>query len=244
MRAHAKSAVPLLLFLILLSLSCAAQEKPSPRFNHYIGLQGNQLLRQLINLNASNVVISNPYLLTYSLLYTKYHAGIQAGIGYDYHLKEDKLSSTGQRSKINELSYRIGVFRNFNIGKRWEASAGIDYEASHHTDKTTAVEVINFGPSSSTDSTATVSYSLVKSHGAGIQLRLGFHLTPNVMLYTESTFYYSLSDEKSNVMVSETVTFPLSPENNSYLLSSSNEHNHAADFNITVPVAVFLTIKF
>src|SRR5258705_1627049 len=71
--------------------------------NHYLGVQANQLFRQLINLNTGSTVISNPYLLTYSVYSVKYKWGLQAGFRYNYYRVMDTESPTNHESNINHL---------------------------------------------------------------------------------------------------------------------------------------------
>jgi len=221
-----------------------AQEAEHPvKFNHYIGIQANELFKQLINLNTSNTAISNPYLLTYSVISTKYNLGVEAGFGFNYHNTKDNLSPTSPQSKISDSFYRFGIVKNFMLGKKWEATAALDYAGSYQTDKTVAIEVTNFG-GSQTDSTATISTSVIKSNGGGVKLGLGFHLSDHIMLSTEGSLYYLTASNKNNVLVAETVTVTNFPENDTYTLSSSNSDTKNSDFEITVPVAIFLVIKF
>ena len=234
-------------FFILLTASCcfgaAAQQTDSTKlFNHYIGIQANQLLKQLINLNNNNVAISNPYLLTYSLFSSKYNWGIETGFGYNYKRSKDKLTAADQESKISESFYRFGIVKKFSIGKKWETSIGIDYAGSYQLDKTFAFTVTDFGTQK--DSTASVSTSITKSKGGGIQMRLVFNISTHILLGTETTFYYETTNKKSNVIVSDTFTRTDFPELNTYTLSASNTETEEAAFNITLPVAIFLTVKF
>lgn len=235
------------LFCILFSVSCSfaavAQQPDSTKLlNHYIGIQANQLLKQLINLNNNNVAISNPYLLTYSLFSAKYNWGIETGFGYNYRRSKDKLTAADQESKISEAFYRFGIAKKFSVGKKWETSIGLDYAGSYQLDKTFTFTVTDFGTQK--DSTATVSTTIEKSKGGGIQLRLVFNISSHILLGTETTFYYETTNKKSNVIVSDTFTRTDFPELNTYTLSASNTETEEAAFNITLPVAIFLTVKF
>lgn len=233
------------LLLVIKIFYCSAQPAEKIKMvDHYFSIQANELLRQLINLNTNNETIQNPYLFTYSVFSTKYNWGIQAGFGLDYHSIQDKLSPTNQESKIRDVFFRIGIARNFMLGKKWEASAGIDYVNSNQMNKTFAFEVVSNFQNTTKDSTSTVSTSLIKAKGAGLQLRLGFHLSEHIMLSTEGTFYYQTSTNANNVMIAQTFTDTINPENDTYTLSSTNSETENSDFEITVPVAIFLTIKF
>jgi len=229
--------------LFIATTSASAQQADTTKIlHHYVGIQANQLLKQLINLNNTNTLISNPYLLTYSLYSARCHWGIETGFGYNYQRSKDKLSTADQESKINETFYRFGIAREFGMGKRWMASAGIDYIGSYQLDKTFSFTVTEFIPQK--DSTASVSTTITKVKGEGVQLRLAYALSSHIMLSTEATFYFTTTNKKSNVLVSDTFTNTSFPDQNFYTLSSSNTETEESAFNITVPVAIFLTIKF
>jgi hypothetical protein len=234
---------------ILAALVCGrasaqqADADTANKLNHYIGVQANQLIKQIINLNNNNVAISNPYLLTYAVFSSKHKWGVTAGFGYTYRRSKDKLASADQESKINESFYRAGIARKFSVGKRWEASLGLDYIGSYQLDKTFTFSVVEFG-NQQKDSTASVSTSVAKISGGGLNLGLTWQVSRRVFLGTEMTLYYSTTNRKSNVLVSDTFTNANFPEQNMYTLSSANTETEDAEFNTTLPVAIFLMIKF
>ncbi|MGC4021145.1 MAG: hypothetical protein QM734_03975 [Cyclobacteriaceae bacterium] len=55
--------------MIFTGSSCFAQRDStnSKKVNHYIGVQANQLLRQLFNLSGNTTVVTSPYLINYSV---------------------------------------------------------------------------------------------------------------------------------------------------------------------------------
>jgi len=230
---------------MMIVVSCKAQETDTSKkiLNHYAGIQANQLIRQALNLNYNSTLLNNPYLLTYSLFSAKYKWGVETGFGYNYQRIKDKITATAEESKITSVSYRFGIARKINMGKRWEASAGIDYIGSYVLDKTFAFTVTNFNFVAK-DSTASISTTITKTKGEGVQLRLGYSLNKYIMLSTEATFYFSISNKKSNTLVSDYITSTSNPDLDSHTISSSNTETEESDFTITVPVAIFLTIKF
>jgi len=221
------------------------QVKKHKAFNHYVGLQANQLFKQFLNLDANGTIVKNPYLLTYAVTYSKLHLGIQGGFGYSYSLTKDKLSPSDLQSKVNNVFYRGGIFRNYIIGKKWEATTGVNYVGYYKLNRTVAFSVIHSGTGNVvTDSTATISTDLSKRKGTELQLSLGFHLSEHIMLFTEASFHYYMVRSKSNVLVSETVTNSDIPENDTFTLSTTNSDNEDASFDISLPLVLFLTIKF
>jgi hypothetical protein len=78
------------------------------KFDHYIGLQANELLRQLVSLSDNNTEINNPYLLTYTLLASKHQVGIQLGFGFDVNESKDLTSRQGIQRKCHLFQSRCG----------------------------------------------------------------------------------------------------------------------------------------
>jgi hypothetical protein len=221
---------------------CHAQERNDSTkiLNHYFGIQANQLLKQLLPLNNNNTIISNPYTLTYALHHARCKWGIEAGIGYDYQRVTDKSTPANHESKINDLFYRIGIGRKVMIGKRWEGGFGLDFAGGTQSDKTFSSSVTTFG--NTTDSLETISKTTIKSSGGGLQLNLGFHISDRIMLGTESTLYFLKKNNKLNVVSTEFIKDGIHPDSESTVFSDSE--TVTAAFTITVPVALFLIIKF
>jgi hypothetical protein len=219
-----------------------AQETAPKKFDHLAGLQANELVRQLVNLNADDDLIDNPYLVKYALFANRCQWGVQAGFGLRYSRFEDKLSPTGQDSRIYDIFYRAGVARRFAIGKRWEAVAGLDFAGSRQTDKTNTLLVLDQG--ARIDSTHTYSNSTVTGRGGGLQLALQFQVSGRIWLGTEATFYYMKLSDKQAVVLTEIETWPDFPENNTYSVSSSNSDIDRTEFEMTVPAVLFLLIRF
>jgi len=225
--------------------NCFAQDEyaTTKKFDHYIGVQANQLFRQILNLNASNTAITNPYLITYSVHSVKCGGwGVNAGFGYDFHDILNNLTPTNQESKINDLFYRVGVGRKVKIGKRFEAGYGVDYVGTYQLDKTFSGSVTTSG--NQTDSTASISTSKTTTSGYGVQVTLGFHLSDHILISTEATYYRLKSRQISNVLNSEIITNTSFPSNDSATLSSSNNDITHSDFTFSIPVALFLVLKF
>jgi len=229
------------IFAVSMTELYAQDMAPRPKkFDHYIGVQANQLIKQLINLSNNNAAINNPYLLTYGIFFSECGYGLQAGIGYNYQQTEDKIP-INRISKIDELFYRIGVGRKIIIGKKWQLGYGLDVVASRQFDKTTSSSVTDFG--SSIDSSSSVSSSLTTSLGYGAQVNLAFHISEKIMLSTEATYYYSKSKVKQNVFATDKFTnsFPASTTESS---TNSNTETDKKTFSFSIPVALFLVIKF
>jgi hypothetical protein len=210
-------------------------------FSHTVGVQVNQLIKQIINLNSVSTPINDPYLLTYSINLVNSGWGINAGIGYNYQSIVDKDMPGNRETKINDLFYRIGVGRKCMIGKKLEAGFGLDFAGDSQLDKTFSVVSEDFG--SFTDSSVTNVTSKTTSKGGGLQLTFAFHITPRFIVSTEVTYYYLKSKQKQNVIVTETI-HDLTSDETTVTTSNTNLETDISKFSFTVPVALFLAIKF
>ncbi len=228
--------------LAMVFLNCTAQtEEPlAKKYNHYIGVQANQLLKQLVNLNNSNSVIDDPYLLTYAIHMVKNGWGLQTGLGYDYQDIKDK-TPISRETKINNLFYRIGVAKKFRIGKRFEGGYGLDLAGDYQINKTFASSVTVIGIT--IDSSSSNSTSKVNSFGFGPQVNLSYYFSERIMLGTEATYYFIDSKQKQNVLVTDNL-FNQSTGINTVATSNSNIESSTAKFSLSIPVALFLIVRF
>jgi len=214
---------------------------PTKKINHYLGVQANPLFRQIINLNNNNSLVTNPYLLTYSLISTKSGWGVQAGVGYDYQSTEDKDAPANHRSKINDFSYRVGVGRKVMLSKKFEAEFGLDVAGNYQNDRTFSQSDIDFG-SGQSDSVFTVVLTKTTGMGGGLRGGLNFYLSPKILLGTEANYYFMRSPQKQNVSVKETVTQFGGPPITRF--SNQNQSATASKFSLTLPAVLFLIVKF
>lgn len=212
------------------------------RFNHYIGLQANELIRQLVNLNNNTTANTNPYLLTYSINMIKTNWGLHAGIGYDYTSITDKVTQINRETRVNDLNYRIGAEKKFTLSNRFEASAGVDYLVGWKSDKTFSITVNNNG--SVIDSSVTTVNSRTTSSGFGTQFFLGFHITEKIMLATETSMYYTKKKEKKNILNINTDIELFNNNQETITTSNLNTGSDTDDFSFNIPVALFLIVKF
>lgn len=212
------------------------------KINHYLGVQANPLFRQIINLNNNNSnLVTNPYLLTYSIMLAKTGWGIQTGVGYNYQVTADKDAPANHQSKINELSYRLGVGRKIMLSKKFEAEFSLDFAGAYLNDRTFTLSVTDFG-SGQSDSVSTIVSSSTKSIGGGLRGGLSFYLSPRIILGTEANYYYLHSPQRQNVFVKEVFT-----QNGFPPVTTSTNDNQSIDnskFSLTLPAVLFLMVKF
>ena len=99
------------MLLLALGGACAnpliAQEQtdilPLPKtkkFDHKVGVQVNELIRQVFNFSNTASTVHNPYLLIYSVNHTRTGLGIRAGVGYTLRKLND---ASGINQAVNAL---------------------------------------------------------------------------------------------------------------------------------------------
>ncbi len=224
--------------------NCHAQDEvpDGKMFNYYVGVQANQLLKEIINLNSSSAAIENPYLIIASAYSPKCGWGINTGFGFSYQDISDQLAPSDHESKINNSFYRVGIGRKVMISKKFEVGYGFDYTGNYQYDQTFSNSVTNLG--NSQDSTISTSVSKTTTTGYGLQVTLGFHITEKIIISTEATYYYTKSAVKTNVILTDYFTDFFNPSNDATTLSSSNSSTIVKNYTFTLPVALFLVIKF
>lgn len=219
-----------------------AQETPlkARKFNHYIGFQTNELIRELVNLNSNASANTNPYIVTYAINLSKSNWGIHAGFGYDYNSIKDNISQINRETRVNRLSFRIGPEKKFSLGSKFEAGVGIDFISNINTDKTFSISIVNTG--SELDSGVTTVTSNATFFGGGPQLFLGFRITEKIFFATEASMYFTTGKEKKNILNVNTITNLFTNER-SILTSNLNTATDTDDFSINLPIALFLIVK-
>ena len=230
--------------LAVSAIHCSAQDDSSyvKKYNHYAGFQANELFRQILNLSNNNSVVSNPYLLVYSVSTASSGWGAHVGLGYVYKKILDKQTPLSRETKVNDLSYRIGIEKKFLLSRKFEAGVALDYAGSYFLDKTFNISVFNNG--STIDSSATTVTDKTTSIGGGPQFSLGFKISERIMIGTEVTMYYSAEKKKSNVIVIDTVTQIFNNNQQTVTTSNFNSEVDTDGFSFTVPAALFLIVKF
>ena len=207
--------------------SDTAAVKKEKMFDQYISLQINGLVNEVFNYNNNNAnTNTNPYLLNYFLNSKKTGWGIRAGLGY-----ASSSSSTGSDStfthttaKSDDLEFRIGIDKAYDISKKWSAGIGFDFVLSDKNDHFTSVGSNGFG----FDSTAT--QTVILQYGGGPMGWLRYHISGRILVGTEASFYYTTGSTKQTVTVDGS---PGVPTNN----------NNAGQATISAPITFFLIVK-
>jgi hypothetical protein len=220
-----------------------AQEEATPAkmFDMYVGVQANELINQIINLNTNATPVSNPYLLTFAINLNKSGWGLEGGIGNNLSNSKDVNAPVLNEVDINNIFYRIGFGRTLMVGKRLQIGYYLDFKVDHQIDKTITGTNTVF---STTESDSSISSTTTKNIGIGFgpKFQIGYYLSKHLILGTEITYYYTTSKLKQNA---NTTDYTINTVNgNSTTIINSNFETDAASFSITFPTALFLIYKF
>ena len=209
------------------------KEIDEKRFEHYIGVQINPLLRQLLTIGTVPNT-GNPFLLNYSMNNTGKHWGIHAGVGYNFDQVKDNDDITDRKTLISTVSSRIGIDKYFALSNRWQIGFGVDgvYELSENI---TSTQIISFDTITSENRITT------QRSGGGIRGFARFKLSDRVLLGTESTMYYQFGFNKNEAKItSRDFNQPGAP----MVTTSSSITQQIQQSRLALPVAVYLVFRF
>jgi hypothetical protein len=232
----------LLAFTQLLVLSVSAQDEivPERKSSHYVGLQANQLIRQIFNFSGASPAINNPYLLTYAVNANQGGAGFTAGFGYTFTETNDGDQFIDRTTTTNDVFFRMGTEKKSMLAKKVLLSIGLDIVLDRQKSETETKEKtqsqINFA-------------NATKNNGTGFGPRLGLNyvLSDKILIGTEANYYFkSIKVEQSQTNIFfETVFDPITGQQRQVRRTeenSSEEKNKRFQFNS--PAVIFLIMKF
>ncbi len=219
----------------------------NPKINQYIGVQINQLIKQVLNFSGNNTNPNNPYLITYSANLNKKGWGIELGYGINYSDVVNKDIPTNNETKSNDMYYRIGLGKTIQIGRKVEVRYSLDYIGDRQVDNTLSqsVSFVNVNNQSMIDSSSSVDLNKTISWGIGPKLSLGVYVYRRILIGTEASYYYESSKVKQNIATTD--RFFINNSNhqlNSTSLSTSNHETDLANITFTLPVTFFLIVRF
>jgi len=233
--------------LLAANLTCYSQSDSTKarRSNTYLGVQANQLIRQIFNFSNANLVIDNPYLLAYSVNSKRTGVGFSAGLGYNINEVADGSPSNKRETKINNFSLRAGVEKKSLIGKKWMVSWGLDI--IHDNLKNETKNIQNTDPSNPAIRFESTTTNTTSAWGFGPRFTLNFSITSRILLGTEASYYYKSGS--TEVAASNTNTFLQFDPNTggnklTTLVTNTESSSDFARFQFIVPAVIYLTIKF
>lgn len=215
--------------MLIIGHKIFAQEQPEEnaiiqpterKMNHYLGLQANQLIRNLVNFGGNSSAITNPYLLIYSANSKTTGVGFSTGIGLSSIQSKSTDNFITVTQKTNDLSWRFGLDVKRYLSHRWLAGWGIDLLLEANKSET----ISNTGGSTN----PTVTTNIIR-YGFGPRVSLAYQFHNRLMVGTEASYYLKWIDQKTKVTNAGT-----QPDVGTKLQS----------FQFTLPAVIFLIMKF
>lgn len=189
---------------------------------HFLGLQVNELVRQILSFNSSGTP-SNPYFFNYT-----YVSQTGDGLNVSFAYTLDKIKNSDNfgndiTSNINNVFFRIGYEKRKVLSKRFIYGLGIDLTVESQHNKT--ISENNFGSGTSTSNN--------KLSGWGLGPRVTFHykISDRILIGTEANYYFKSLNEKFDIEFS----------NNSS--SNSDEKTKIERFTFSSPAILWLTFR-
>jgi hypothetical protein len=205
------------------------------KLEHSVGVQVNELIRQVFNFSNTNAANNNPYLLTYSINKIKNGWGLRLGAGYNVSTITNDNGVSAVETKIDDLNLRLGAEKKFNLSDKWSTGVGVD--ALYNNDKNDTKSVTR-----SFDTTTVTTKSLITSYGGGVMAWLRYNITSKVQIGTETSFYYRTGFHKEQIdIVRKTGNGIVFPQTTS---SSTKKDDDIKEGKFNLPVAFYLIVRF
>jgi len=203
-------------------------------YDHYIGAEIGPLIMHLFNASSNSIGSGNPYVVTYSMNNRETGWGIRAGIGCNFLNNSTATSVSTNTATNNDVQFRIGVEKIFEITNKWNAGAGVDITVNYNNDNTTTVSNQYSNLDTNTTSNTTTSFN----YGGGIFGKINYHLSKKILLGTECSYYYVTGKNNQTV---ETI------QQNGNVPPTTNETKANPAYSkgtISLPIVLYLLLKF
>ena len=214
-----------------------AQSADEGKGTHYVSLQANPLISQVLNF-GNPIPIDNPYLLKYSYRFSGGKSGVSAGFGFSSSSLE--LKEQGSNSKTSDLDFRAGYEWYIPMGDRFLFSIGPDLVFNGNNTNTVNISSVDFGGGFK-DSTVNDTRSQAITFGGGGRLNFSVAITPRLLIGTEATLYYTFTDGESRTKIER---FTFNGFSEVYTFEEEKEEFKTSDSGFQLPVAIFLTFRF
>lgn len=210
------------LFFIFASHSFSQDQNSDFSFSgHYLGLQANELIRQLVNFGDSEVP-DNPYFFTYN--YNSVSGdGLNVGFALTSNSIEDNDDFSNTSTKINRFFMRVGYEKKSQISKRFYYSWGVDLVID--SDKN---ETINEDTFSNNKITTT---STLSGWGLGPRFTINYRITDRLIIGTEANYYYKSLTNKFEV------------KNEDFPEGDIEDEEDLSQFNFVAPAVLWVTLR-
>ena len=218
------------IFAVSFCMGLKAQDTSfnSSIYQHQLGLNGTEFIKQFLILNNNNLPNNSPYLLTYK--YITDGVGLRTGLGGTM-TNSSRNPNNGTPSISTQgmtINFRIGFESQYTLGKRWLYYVGFDAFYDYSLSRTKTSSTSGFPPKTTEITSGTESFGV----GAGPVLGIQFMLGKRISFNAESNAYYRYSENR----VSQT--------NPQFPQFSTNEFTSRNALGITIPTNLFFIIHF
>jgi hypothetical protein len=205
-------------------VSAFSQDAPQKNSQSYVGVQINQLIRQIFNFGNSSSAVNNPYLLTYAVNSNQTGWGLNLGMGYTFNEFNESDAFSSRKTSINDLFFRIGFEKKSGFAKNWVISSGIDLvtELQNNTTRTNQAGGGQGGGSKTVNRSSGV--------GLGPRVTLNYSISDKMMVGTESTYYFK--------SIKNTVV------NSDDFQGTQEATENLKRFQFVPPTVIYLILKF
>ncbi len=212
------------------SIEVKSQDEKVKKFDHYIGLQVNEFIRQIFNVTSQQ--FQHPYYINYAINFHDNGWGLNAGFGYDLGKTVEGDGITDVENEISALSFRIGPEKKFTMGKKFQSGVGVDFLVKDEYNKSTVTN--NF---ESNQFTRTIVENSIDGMGGGVRLFLSWRPYNWLLLGTEASYYFLKSATEQRI--EETISLV---NDESQTTTTDDFEESALVFN--TPTVLFVIISF
>jgi hypothetical protein len=225
-----------LLFCLMTSsfFAIAQSDDKIKKYSHLVGLQVNQLIRQVLNFGGNSAAINNPYLLTYSLQRIAKKDALDIGLGYTYTNSFQNDGNLKNENHLNELYLRVGYQTQLFSSGRFTSQFSIHGLFELFNNKTKVEQDFN------SQITKVNTKSDIVRYGISPTLGLRYKINDRLFIGTEASYAFRLGTRKST-STSETifVSFPSPPQ-----ITTTESDNDLTQFQLQLPTAIFAVLRF
>ncbi|MCU0435625.1 MAG: hypothetical protein MUC87_19350 [Bacteroidia bacterium] len=238
----------LLILFFLAPLSVLANDSiPDKTRHHELGINATLLLKQVVNFSPTTLTML-PYQVTYKYITGKraWRTGIginisrQSGRVREFNTPVNYYPSRSTYFNTTSLDFRAGYEFQIPIEKRFCGYVGFDAVTSLRNEKSFSVTITDNLPSNFFYNTTSVNEQNI-SAGGGAVAGFQFFLTKRISLFTETPIYLVWTKSDSQT-VSTTDTYFGSGITTQVIRDTSDFA--VLDFNIILPVTLYLSMRF
>lgn len=202
--------------------SLAQEAQVDRKSDHYVGIQANQLLRQIFNLGGNNAVVNNPYLMTYAVNNKTTGVGVNLGFGFTYDQRVTDDQFVDRTTTTSDLFFRFGFEKKSTLAPKLIISTGVDLITEFNKSETNTGDLTQPGGDFSSGTKSS-------GFGGGPRVSLNYAITEKIIVATEANYYFK--------------SFSIKDFSEGSGFNDSNKRQ-LKTFRLNVPAVIFLILKF